>query len=178
MANGSSDYSVRVWRLSGEYVGTLGSFVPWSLDPAAPTHFPPDVQKVASFTTFKVWRGGYVSRYVPGRVAPDVSDVTSAELRTRTFGAPPSPPPLGHHTALPPRPEPQQPPHLDDSLPTIPLYAHLRVSGTQAVRRPPTPELVRATRLRRGPARRTRFGDDPRRDTADRTPLDQRRPTH
>lgn len=53
--SGSSDYSVRVWRLSGQYVGTLGSFVPWSLEN---TRFPPDVQKVASFTTFKV--GGSV----------------------------------------------------------------------------------------------------------------------
>lgn len=49
--SGSSDYSVRVWRLSGEYLQTLGSFVPWSLDV---TRFPPDVRKVASFTTFKV----------------------------------------------------------------------------------------------------------------------------
>ncbi|XP_052739537.1 WD repeat-containing protein on Y chromosome-like isoform X1 [Bicyclus anynana] len=49
--SGSSDYSVRVWRLSGEYLHTLGSFVPWSLDV---TRFPPDVRKVASFTTFKL----------------------------------------------------------------------------------------------------------------------------
>lgn len=51
LVSGSSDYSVRAWRLSGEYIGTLGSFVPWSL---TPTRFPPDVQKIASFTTFKV----------------------------------------------------------------------------------------------------------------------------
>ncbi|CAG4961709.1 unnamed protein product [Parnassius apollo] len=154
---GSSDYSVRVWRLSGEYLQTLGSFVPWTLES---TRFPPDVKKVASSTTFKVWRGGYVSRYVPGRVVADVSDVDADELRTRTWGAAPRGPLLGRHTALPPRPAPQPPPHLDRSLPTIPLYTHMRVSGTQAVRRPPTPELVRATRLRRGapPQRRTRFG--------------------
>lgn len=51
VGSGSSDYSVRVWRLSGEYLQTLGSFVPWTLEV---TRFPPDVQKVASFTTFKV----------------------------------------------------------------------------------------------------------------------------
>lgn len=51
MYSGSSDYSVRVWRLSGEYLQTLGSFQPWSLEVP---RFPPDVMKVASFTTFKV----------------------------------------------------------------------------------------------------------------------------
>lgn len=49
--SGSSDYSVRVWRLSGEYLATLGSFVPYSL---VLPRFPPDVRKTASFTTFKV----------------------------------------------------------------------------------------------------------------------------
>lgn len=72
----------------------------------------------------QVWRGGYVSRYVPGRVAPDVSDVTAAELRTRTFGAAPSPPLLGRHTTLPPRPEPQAAPRLDDSLPTVSCHLY------------------------------------------------------
>lgn len=51
LLSGSSDYSVRVWRLSGEYLQTLGSFLPWTLEV---TRFPPDVKKVASFTTFKV----------------------------------------------------------------------------------------------------------------------------
>ncbi|XP_039751479.1 WD repeat-containing protein on Y chromosome-like [Pararge aegeria] len=145
--SGSSDYSVRVWKLSGEYLQTMGSFVPRSLELP---RFPPDVRKVASFTTFKVWRGGWVSRYVPGQVAGDaLGDITALELRTRTFGAPCAEPLLGRHLALPQRPEPQAPPQLDDALPTIPLYAHLRMASTQPVRRPPTPELVRATRTRR-----------------------------
>ncbi|XP_038214707.1 WD repeat-containing protein on Y chromosome [Zerene cesonia] len=153
--SGSSDYSVRAWRLSGEYVGTLGSFVPWSLDVP---RFPPDVRKVASFTTFKVWRSGYVSRYVPGQVEVDkLRDITEMELRTRTFGAPPPPPLLGRYFNLPPRPEQPTAIVLDDSLPTIPLYTHLRMASTQPVRRPATPELVRATRLRRTNTRRPHF---------------------
>ncbi|XP_046962208.1 WD repeat-containing protein on Y chromosome [Vanessa cardui] len=152
--SGSSDYSVRVWKLSGEYLQTLGSFLPWSLEV---TRFPPDVRKVASFTTFKVWRGGEVSRYVPGRVAPDaLRDITVHELQTRTFGAPCPEPVLGRYVAPPARPETQALPRLDDSLPTIPLYAHLRMASTQPVRRAPTPELVRAARLRREPERRPR----------------------
>ncbi|XP_034826941.1 WD repeat-containing protein on Y chromosome-like [Maniola hyperantus] len=158
--SGSSDYSVRMWRLSGEYLQTLGSFVPWSIDV---TRFPPDVRKVASFTTFKVWRGGWVSRFVPGQAAVDtLRDITARELRTRTFGAPCAEPLLGRHLTLPRRPEPQPPPKLNDSLPTIPLYAHLRMASTQPVRRPPTPELVRATRVRRDAAARaprTHFED-------------------
>ncbi|XP_072939035.1 WD repeat-containing protein on Y chromosome-like [Epargyreus clarus] len=156
LLSGSSDYSVRVWRLTGEYLHTLGSFVPLDL---TATRFPPDVKKVASFTTFKVWRGGEVSRYVPGRAVVDaLRDITALELRTRTFGAPAPEPLLGRYLAPPARPEPQLPPTLDDSLPTIPLYTHLRMASTQPVRRPPTPELVRATRLRRAPpARKPHF---------------------
>ncbi|CAB3250854.1 unnamed protein product [Arctia plantaginis] len=144
---GSSDYSVRVWRLSGEYLQTLGSFLPWTLEL---TRFPPDVKKVASFTTFKVWRGGWVSRYVPGQVEVDkLRDITELELKTKTFGAPPEEPLLGHYYKLPKRPDRQDTIILNDSLQTIPLYAHLRMASTQPVRRPPTPELVRETRLKR-----------------------------
>uniref|UniRef100_A0A2A4JIS4 WD repeat-containing protein on Y chromosome n=1 Tax=Heliothis virescens TaxID=7102 RepID=A0A2A4JIS4_HELVI len=144
---GSSDYSVRVWRLSGEYLQTLGSFLPWTLEV---TRFPPDVKKIASFTTFKVWRGGYVSRYVPGQKEVDkLRDITDHELRHKTYGAPPKEPLLGQYFTLPVRPERQDPIVLDDSLPTIPLYSHLRMASTQPVRRPPTPELVCETRLKR-----------------------------
>ncbi|PZC77345.1 hypothetical protein B5X24_HaOG203504 [Helicoverpa armigera] len=145
---GSSDYSVRLWRLSGEYLQTLGSFLPWTLEV---TRFPPDVQKVASSTTFKVWRGGYVSRYVPGQKEVDkLRDITDHELKHKTYGASPAEPLLGQYYALPARPERQDPITLDDSLPTIPLYSHLRMASLQPVRRPPSPELVCETRLKRG----------------------------
>ncbi|XP_022814894.1 WD repeat-containing protein on Y chromosome-like [Spodoptera litura] len=144
---GSSDYSVRVWRLSGEYLQTLGSFLPWTLEV---TRFPPDVKKVASFTTFKVWRSGQVSRYVPGqKVVDKLRDITEHELKTKTFGEAPNEPLLGKYYALPVRPERQDKIVLDDSLTTVPLFAHLRMASTQPVRRPPTPELVRKTRLKR-----------------------------
>ncbi|XP_052754696.1 WD repeat-containing protein on Y chromosome-like isoform X2 [Galleria mellonella] len=153
--SGSSDYSVRVWRLSGEYLQTLGSFVPWTLDT---TRFPPDVKKVASFTTFKVWRSGWVSRYVPGQVEVDhLRDITEQELRTKTYGTTPPEPLLGRYFELPARPDRHDPIQLDDSLHTIPLYAHLRMASTQPVRRPPTPELVRQTRLRNMRAKKTHF---------------------
>ncbi|XP_059049604.1 WD repeat-containing protein on Y chromosome-like [Achroia grisella] len=153
--SGSSDYSVRVWRLSGEYLQTMGSFVPWTLET---TRFPPDVKKVASFTTFKVWRSGWVSRYVPGQVEVDkLRDITDLELRNKTYGAPAPDPMLGRYFALPARPDRHDKIMLDDSLQTVPLYAHLRMASTQPVRRPPTPELVRHTRLRQLPAKKTHF---------------------
>ncbi|XP_049868004.1 WD repeat-containing protein on Y chromosome-like [Pectinophora gossypiella] len=153
--SGSSDYSVRLWRLTGEYLQTLGGIVPWSLDVA---RFPPDVRKVASFTTFKVWRRGQVSRYVPGQMEVDkLRDITEHELRTKTYGKPAPEPLLGHYFHLPSRPEHQDTIKLDDSLPTIPLYAHLRMASTQPVRRPPTPELVRETRLKKEHAKKAHF---------------------
>lgn len=68
----------------------------------------------------QVWRGGWVSRYTPGQVEVDLlRDITSHELATRTFGAPAPAPLLGHHLALPRKPDTQPPPGLDDSLPTV-----------------------------------------------------------
>lgn len=68
----------------------------------------------------QVWRGGYVSRYVPGQVEVDkLRDITEHELKTKTFGAPPDEPLLGHYFHLPKRPDRQDPIILDDSLPTV-----------------------------------------------------------
>ncbi|CAG9113679.1 unnamed protein product [Plutella xylostella] len=152
---GSADYSVRVWRLSGEYLGTLGGLVPWSLEE---TRVPPDVRKVASSTTLKVWQHGEVSRYTPGQVEPDLlRDITEQELRTKTYGAAPSEPVLGAYYRLPPRPEPQPRIVLNDELPTIPIYCHLRMASTQPIKRPPTPPLVKETRLKRVIIKKTHF---------------------
>ncbi|KAI5633166.1 hypothetical protein NE865_14118 [Phthorimaea operculella] len=157
--SGSSDYSVRMWRLSGEYMQTLGGIVPWNLDI---TRLPPDVRKVASFTTFKVWRGGWYSRYTPGQVEPDIyGDITDVEMR-KVYGKPAEDPILGHYFKLPKRPDHQDPIKLDDSLPTIPLYRHLHMARTVPVRRPATPPMVRDTRLKkereRQDAKKAHFG--------------------
>ncbi|KAJ2949922.1 hypothetical protein O0L34_g11240 [Tuta absoluta] len=144
--SGSSDYSVRIWRLSGEYLQTLGGIVPWNLEV---TRLPPDVRKCASFTTFKVWRGGWYSRYTPGQVEPDIyADVTNLEM-SKIYGKPAEDPILGKYFKLPKRPDHQDPIKLDDSLQTIPLYAHLHMARTVPVRRPATPPTVRDTRLKK-----------------------------
>lgn len=145
---------MRVWRLTGEYINTLGGIVaPWTLDV---TRFPPDVKKVASFTTFKVsgratgraprrarpltprgpqvWRGGYVDRFVPGQPEVDhLRDITEHELRTKTYGRAAPEPLLGRYFELPRRPDRQDRIVLDDSLPTV------RRRGRRRRRRPPRP---------------------------------------
>jgi hypothetical protein len=68
----------------------------------------------------QVWRGGAVSRYVPGQVAVDaLRDITPNELRHKTFGAPAPEPELGRSYRLPRRPDRQPTLRLDDSLPTV-----------------------------------------------------------
>lgn len=62
--SGSADHSVRLWTLGGRYLATLGTFRPWStILPDSPAHsyfknyrIPPDVKRIASFTTLKVMR--------------------------------------------------------------------------------------------------------------------------
>lgn len=60
--SGSYDCSCRLWTLGGRYLGTLGTPLPWkNLSPFKPAEeyvksgrMPPDIKKVASFTTIKV----------------------------------------------------------------------------------------------------------------------------
>ena len=68
----------------------------------------------------QVWRGGEVSRYVPGQLVVDkLRDITEHELKHKTFGEPPGEPLLGHYFSLPARPERQDRIVLDDSMATV-----------------------------------------------------------
>lgn len=74
----------------------------------------------------QVWRGGYVSRYVPGQQEVDkLRDITEHELKHKTFGEPPEEPLLGQYFSLPHRPDRQDKIHLDDSLPTVKHLSNL-----------------------------------------------------
>lgn len=82
-----------------------------------------------------MWRGGYVSRYVPGQVEEDkLRDITEQEL-CRTYGAPPSEPLLGNYFHLPSRPDRQDPIVLDDSLPTVSFFCLVMFKVTNVLRR-------------------------------------------
>lgn len=68
----------------------------------------------------QVWRGGEVSRFVPGQVVVDsLRDITDDELLHKTFGEPLEEPLLGHHFVLPKRPDRAEPITLDQSLFTV-----------------------------------------------------------
>lgn len=54
---------MRIWTLSGRYLGTVGTFKPWTPlkyhEPVGADHpympMPPDIARVASSTTYKVF---------------------------------------------------------------------------------------------------------------------------
>lgn len=54
-------------------------------------------------------------------------DITEQELMTKTFGAPPEEPLLGHYYKLPKRPDRQDTIILNDSLQTVIVYICLRL---------------------------------------------------
>ncbi|XP_071485402.1 WD repeat-containing protein on Y chromosome-like [Diadema antillarum] len=66
---GSTDCSVRLWTLSGRYIGTFGQKGGWTKLPddmdlaKAPRAIPRDVQRVASAITLKVLNGGTMPRW-------------------------------------------------------------------------------------------------------------------
>ncbi|KAG4072283.1 hypothetical protein HA402_004215 [Bradysia odoriphaga] len=68
VVSSSTDHSVRIWTLSGRYIGTLGSPINWEKlssteKPGEDYNYriPPDIKRIASSTTLQVLNGGNVS---------------------------------------------------------------------------------------------------------------------
>lgn len=125
--SGSSDNSVRLWTISGRYIGTLGSPVPWrqlsSVVPPSENYkfrIPPDIRRVISSTTLKVLRGGEIEQIRKVKVdsKKKVQTVTD-ENKSFVYGEPLKEPILGKHFKLPTRNPPQMNPVLDTSLPYV-----------------------------------------------------------
>ena len=127
LVTGSGDKSVRLWSISGQYFGTFGSPVPWtilpSLEPPGENfnfRIPPDLKRELSFTTLKVLKGGRTNRSVHRKLADkkhDIEDKKERELKEKyVYGKPLKEPILGKYFKLPPRSKPQPPPVLDKSL--------------------------------------------------------------
>lgn len=128
--SGSSDNSVRLWTISGRYIGTLGSPVPWrqlsSIAPPSENYkfrIPPDIRRVISSTTLKVLRGGEVEQIRKVKVdsKKKVQTVTD-ENKSFVYGEPLKEPILGKHFKLPTRNPPQMNPVLDTSLPYVRVF--------------------------------------------------------
>lgn len=76
LISSSSDQSVRLWHLSGQYIGILGSPIKWmelsSNVPPSPDYnyrLPPDLKREISYTTLKVLEGGKISSLMTRNIA-------------------------------------------------------------------------------------------------------------
>lgn len=126
----SSDFTVRIWTLSGQYIGTLGSPIKWNIH-LTPNgvqlndfnfRIPPDIQRVASSTTLKVLKGGDVTDPLAYLIArskrprvPEEND-NVADKNSKIYGVPITEPILGNHLRLPNVEPIQTNPVLDKSL--------------------------------------------------------------
>ncbi|XP_039252762.2 WD repeat-containing protein on Y chromosome-like [Styela clava] len=68
IASGSVDCSVRLWTITGRYIGTFGQKNLWSLEfpivpQNLPTGIPEDIRRCASTTTLKTMKGGYHAQW-------------------------------------------------------------------------------------------------------------------
>lgn len=119
---GSHDCSCRLWSLSGKYLGTLGSPLPWLrlreyeiIDDSDTYRVPPDIKRSASSTTLKVLTGELCRRLKtliaekPTKVvAPVEEDDVEVNIEDKVTCKEPSEfpePLLGFNFKLPPRQE-------------------------------------------------------------------------
>ncbi|CAK9804570.1 WD repeat-containing protein on Y chromosome [Anthophora plagiata] len=149
--SGSTDHTVRLWTLGGRYISTLGTFKPWS--PILPTipayHYfkdyrhPPDIKRFASSTTLKVLNGGMrqmvsydqivksdedTAKSVP---EPQYTLIDGRRLTVAIFDRPV----VMMYTDYP---------VLDNSLPYIPIYTHLKLRPLETIQIPNIPSLLYA----------------------------------
>ncbi|KOC66274.1 WD repeat-containing protein on Y chromosome [Habropoda laboriosa] len=150
--SGSVDHTVRLWSLGGRYISTLGTSKPWS--PILPTipayqYFkdyrdPPDIKRFASSTTLKVLNGGIRQMVSDDQVVKNneadtlksVPDqqyimVDGKRLTVAIFDRSV----LMIYTDHP---------VLDNSLPYIPIYTHLKLRPLETIQTPKLPSLLHA----------------------------------
>ncbi|XP_023288760.1 WD repeat-containing protein on Y chromosome, partial [Orussus abietinus] len=158
IVSGSSDHTVRLWSLSGQYISTLGTFRPWSTllsDTPVSKYFgefrlPPDIKRIASHTTMKVMKGGKTEVKSDG-TAEDVelSKEVSNQKRLLLYGRRLSSPILGQRYKLAGRSKAYDaPPSLDNSLAYIPVYTHLITHNLEPVRIPQMLSVLSSQKMR------------------------------
>ncbi|KAG8230788.1 hypothetical protein J437_LFUL011352 [Ladona fulva] len=132
----SSDCSVRLWTLGGCYIGTLGQRHIWPLlehgevPENIETRIPPDIARVASFTTIKVLTGGNTE--MRDSISENLSDKKfiseETDLVAKVNGKQIDlEQPLGKHFCLPKRSgKIFLPPKLDHTYGEfVPIYSHI-----------------------------------------------------
>lgn len=125
----SSDCSVRMWTLGGQYLGTIGSPVPLAhVDENSYIHknfrIPPDIKREASFTTLHVLTDGETHSLFkkPLEMKDDEEETPEQKQRRRCiYGKSLKEPILGKHFKLPKGAALQETPIIDKSLPYVGL---------------------------------------------------------
>ncbi|KAF2880421.1 hypothetical protein ILUMI_25755 [Ignelater luminosus] len=154
----SADCSARMWTLGGRYLGTLGTFKPWipiKIDtPPGEGHeykTPPDIFRMASSTTFKVYMGGkYERRLTKKQEQQAEQEMTKTDLsKGSVYGKRLEAPVLGNYYKLPERTTGRHDFTLDTSFAYIPVYQHLIMPAPCEMPRPQTPEAVAALRYKK-----------------------------
>lgn len=151
LISSSGDKSVRLWTLTGRYIGTIGSPIRWQrlipneeTSPDYPYRIPNDLKRELSFTSRKVMRGKAEEKLpnpVPLQETDQQMEQTTneesggldEELRAVSFCK------QGIETSsisknLPQRDHKKfEKPVLDTSLPFIPIYKHLKIHPTNKI---------------------------------------------
>ncbi|KAL6441022.1 hypothetical protein ACFW04_003411 [Cataglyphis niger] len=165
IVSGSADRTVRLWSFGGRYISTLGTFRDWiPLLPniAVQKYFenykiPADIKRFASFTTLKVLHGGM--RRIEMEIEEkeiDISKENLEEQRHILHGKKLDNSMIENYYKLQlPSKTYQEHFTLDNTLPYIPIYAHLSTCSLKSVEVPKTlllgqkMELAKKVYLRR-----------------------------
>ncbi|XP_053691270.1 WD repeat-containing protein on Y chromosome [Sabethes cyaneus] len=136
LISGSSDRTIRMWSLSGRYIGLVGSPVKWeSINPDMPLpvdfsfRVPPDLQREVSFTTAQVLNGGKRVIQLKSRILQEASARRRTEA-IETYGKPLEEPiwkrerfPFAQRSSYAPCPK------MDNSFLITPIFEHLSVQN-------------------------------------------------
>ncbi|XP_028982217.1 WD repeat-containing protein on Y chromosome [Diachasma alloeum] len=132
--SGSRDHTVKLWSISGRYISTFGTLKPWrKLLPDVPVSeylkdysLPPDVKRIGSSTTIKVFEGGYVGAKIEDFEEMESMKEVPDHERHLLYGQRLEEPILGQSYSPGPRPKVDEKPKLDNTLAYIPVYSHLK----------------------------------------------------
>ncbi|XP_044001681.1 WD repeat-containing protein on Y chromosome [Aphidius gifuensis] len=144
IVSGSSDHTIRLWTLSGRYIGTFGSSKNWPiLVPNIPAReylrkyrLPPEVKRIGSSTTIKVLKGGYIGANIDDDDDDDTEKSKKVPLKLRhvLFSERFVKPINNNDRYEAPRPELEANVTLDTSYEHIPAFSHLKIYNIDPIK--------------------------------------------
>ncbi|KAL1498296.1 hypothetical protein ABEB36_009115 [Hypothenemus hampei] len=145
----SADYSARMWTLSGRYLQTIGTFLPWKkideTEKCVPDDFeytiPPDIKRIASSTTLRVLCGGSFPKRLTIKQLQKQAQKNLIHIdHKKIYGTRLKDPILGSHYNIPERTTHPKDIKFDTSFSYIPVYYHLNMSQPNPIHIPRMPE--------------------------------------